>query len=94
MKEKHATIRWERTESASRTVNIRVWGYLDGSPRYVISSIANNVKHKSSMIRVEKVQLTYWPLRALDAREMLGIFETVEKAKAAAEEDHKTRKLR
>ena len=94
MKEKNASIRWERTDSESRVVSIRVWGYLDGSPRYTISSVANNVKHKSSMIRVERVQLMYWPMRELDQRELLGIFDTVEKAKAAAEEDHKVRKIR
>ena len=94
MKEKNASIRWERTDSESRVVSIRVWGYLDDSPRYTISSVANSVKHKSSMIRVERVQLMYWPMRELDQRELLGIFDTVEKAKAAAEEDHKVRKIR
>ncbi len=94
MLEKNAPIRWERSQTESKVVRIRVWGFLEGSPRYLISSVTSDVPHKTSILRMEKVQLTYWPMRALDARETLGIFETVEKARAAAEEDHKTRKLR
>ena len=94
MAEKNSQIKWERTEVDSKIVRIRIWGWLDNSPRYLICNIIKDIPHKTSILRNEKVELTYWPLRALDAWEKLGIFDTVEKAKAAAEEDHKVRKIR
>ncbi len=94
MAEKNSHIKWERTEVDSKVVRIRIWGWLDNSPRYLICNIIKDIPHKTSILRNEKVELTYWPLRALDAWEKLGIFDTVEKAKAAAEEDHKVRKIR
>lgn len=94
MAEKNSQIKWERTEVDSKIVHIRIWGWLDNSPRYLICNIIKDIPHKTSILRNEKVELTYWPLRALDAWEKLGIFDTVEKAKAAAEEDHKVRKIR
>ena len=94
MAEKNSHIKWERTEVDSKIVRIRIWGWLDNSPRYLICNVVKDIPHKTSILRNEKVELTYWPLRALDAWEKLGIFDTVEKAKAAAEHDHKTRKIR
>jgi len=94
MAEKNSQIKWERTEVDSKVVRIRIWGWLDNSPRYLICNTVKDIPHKTSILRNEKVELTYWPLRALDAWEKLGIFDTVEKAKVAAEHDHKTRKIR
>jgi len=94
MAEKNSQIKWERTEVDSKIVHIRIWGWLDNSPRYLICNVVKDIPHKTSILRNEQVELTYWPLRALDAWEKLGIFDTIEKAKAAAERDHKTRKMR
>ncbi len=94
MAEKNSHIKWERTEVDSKIVRIRIWGWLDNSPRYLICNVVKDIPHKTSILRNEKVELTYWPLRALDAWEKLGIFDTIEKAKAAAEYDHKMRKIR
>ena len=94
MAEKNSQIKWERTKVDSKIVRIRIWGWLDNSPRYFICNTVKDIPHKTSILRNEKVELTYWPLRALDAWEKLGIFDTVEKAKVAAEHDHKTRKIR
>lgn len=94
MREKNASIRWERSNSTSATVSVFIWGYLEGSPRYTINSVHQDFKYKSTKLSVERVQLMYWPLRDLDQREMLGVFDTVEKAKAAAIDDHKVRKIR
>lgn len=94
MAEKNSQIKWERTEADSKVVRIRIWGWLDNSPRYLICNTVKDIPHKTSILRNEKVELTYWPLRALDAWEKLGIFDTIEKAKAAAEYDHKMRKIR
>lgn len=92
MAEKESSIRWERSEVQTKTVHIRIWGWLDNSPRYLISNtIGNNARNGK---HVETVELTYWPLRALDGWEKLGTFHTIEHAKKHAEQDHKTRKIR
>ena len=72
-------IKWERM----RTTTVKVWGYLDGSPRYLIEEIADNA-----------VQVTYWPYRVLDGFDKLGKFKTVELAKEAAADHHAYRKRR
>lgn len=70
-------IKWERMPSKT----LKIWGYLDSSPRYLIEEIKDNL-----------VQVTYWPYRVLDGFDKLGKFKTVEDAKKAATDHHKHRK--
>ena len=72
------TIRWERLPIPT----IYICGYLDGSIRYTL-----HTSHGS-------VEATYWPFRSLDQRDRIGLFKTVELAKAACVAHHKNRKIK
>lgn len=88
MEENKSRIQWQCTEIRTGTARIRIWGWLCNAPRYLISSTLHQVGRSC----IEKVELTYWPLRVLDTWERLGIFETVADAKTCAEHDHAMRK--